>query len=681
MTNPDTFDPRSIRWVLHRADLPDLDKAISEAEEVVIDLETTGLNEYATEGGRANGGVGARVSMASLTLPREQDYETGQPPTYVVPLSHPAAPLSGRWRESLRDIGQMLVAHGKPIVNQHLKFDLRWIYATTGVDLSHLFDWDTQIAAYLMDENQSTSLKEIVPRTFGVDRWDDHDLSTPGASERVPLFDLGIYAARDTYWTWRQANYQRSVLFVEGFSDGPPMDSEEVEDARLGKLMTKQMIPTAASLLRIENRGLDLDPAWVNDLLLDLTETKDAAFSELTGLYDMEPETNEDGEIVEREPSLAATSIWFRRWVDHAVWVGDLRIAELTPTGKPAWSASVLKRQARNGSEVAQKLLDYRGASKQAEFLTSWLDLATPDHKIHTTYWPSRLDENNQAGGTVTGRMSSSGPNVQQITKVLKPAFPAPPGFYRVEADYGQIELRIVAWLSGCVPMLDAFRRGDDLHAMMAARANGVDLAAVTELQRQAGKSANFGLVFGMGADGYRDYAEAAYGVDLTLDEAIDFHAAFYDLWDGIADWHAKQIGEVHRTGQVVNPVGRIRRLHDKINSWDHKEVAHAERVAINAPVQSFASELMQAACASINGTLPGHEPIEDAVLVGTVHDSILFDVPVETWEETTRACLARMTGITNHFRTVFGVDLDVPITADASVSTRWGLGDIAKIE
>ena len=217
--NPnDTFDPTRVTWVMDENDLSFLLDAIETCEEVVMDLETTGLFEHAVTNGVLNGGVAARISLGARTLPQAGAEE---PTTYVVPLSHPDSPWLGKWVYLMRKIAEAI--KGKPFVNANIKYDAKWVAALAGVHLSHEITWDTQIRSHLLDETRSTKLKERAPETFGIERWDDHDLSYPGASEEVPMFDLGLYAARDTYWTWKLAVAHRHQMFLleAGMEAGP----------------------------------------------------------------------------------------------------------------------------------------------------------------------------------------------------------------------------------------------------------------------------------------------------------------------------------------------------------------------------------------------------------------------------------------------------------------------------
>jgi DNA polymerase I-like protein with 3'-5' exonuclease and polymerase domains len=266
-------------------------------------------------------------------------------------------------------------------------------------------------------------------------------------------------------------------------------------------------------------------------------------------------------------------------------------------------------RQARDGSEVAELLLDYRRAVKASEYLRSWVSSCDQDWEIHPTY---------HAGRVLTGRLSCEGPNLQQVTKVLKPAFIPRPGYLLAELDYSQIEMRAAAFIARCQPMLEAFQRGDDLHRLLAAKITGKDPADVTPVERQAGKAGNFGFLFGMGPSGFQEYAELNYGVVFTEAQATEVRRAFFDQWLGIEAWHARAVARAHYTERVVSPLGRVRRL-PMIHDGNQGLAAHAERQAINSPVQSFASDVMMLAAASIEGTLPGSVAVPGARIVATV--------------------------------------------------------------
>ncbi len=371
----DTFDPHAIDWVVTRADVARLLARIESCPVIVYDLETTGLDENAVTGGRANGGVAARVVLVSFTFP---DPDGGEPDTFVVPLSHPQSPWMGQWRKLHGLLAERMADQRERnvlLVGHNVKYDHRYTYATTGVDLTRCRVWDTVVAARLMDEDASAKLKNLVPTLFDIQRWDDVDLTYPGAAEFEPLFKLGVYAARDTYWTYRLFVHQSEALFLDEGCE--PLSPDEVTDARLGQLAQIVSMPCTATLTAIEQRGVLLDQDWTRERLAEHESAAATLAGELAGRYTVKED---------RALSFAPTSLWFRAWAAAAVEAGDLHVAALTPGGVPQWSALVLKRQARSGSEVAASLLALRGHEKKAEFLRSWLDKATPDGRICATY-------------------------------------------------------------------------------------------------------------------------------------------------------------------------------------------------------------------------------------------------------------------------------------------------------
>ena len=655
----DLFRPETVSWAFTSRDFGHLLEAAERAWECVIDLETTGLFEHNQQGGPLMGGYPARIVLASLTLPSGEDDD--DPVTWVLPLSHPDSMWLGSWREKLKQLMAALIAGGTPVINQNVKFDARWLRAHSGHDLSGLITWCTQASSLLMDETYSAKLKERVPRDFCVERWDDFDLTKTGAAERVPLIDLGLYAARDTWWTWRLARAHRALMFLS--SDGAePESREEAEDARIGRLATWSVMPSVAALTKVEQRGMALDRDWVLQRLADNQQVTDELAEELVSRYPG----------MEGDPSFAPTSHWFRAWTEKAVAAGDLRVASVTRQGNAQWTKSVLLRQARHGSQVAEDLLRYRRAAKQNEFLRSWLSYCTPWGTVHSTY---------NVGGAATGRTSSSDPNKQQVTAELRPAWVPRRGYLIGDFDLSQIELRIAAFLSRSEPMMDAYRRGLDLHRMLAAEMARVPLEKVTPEQRQMAKAGNFGLLFCMGAAGLMSYAETAYDVVMSFEEAQRVHSAFFRTWDGIGQWHQRTIASAHQTGRVTSPLGRVRRI-PEIMSGDEYLVSAAERIAVNSPVQGMASDVLLTALSLVEGTVPGYGPQgKGARAVATVHDSMVCELPEDCWKEAAQAVLDTMThGVLAVLRRM-GCEFDVPLAAEAKIGTRWGLSDVAKME
>ena len=661
-----------ITWVWGKEDLKGLVRAIHESSEIVMDLETTGLDEYAEAGGDTNGGYPARIVLAALTLPDEELTASGaydwrrfdgeQPMTYLVPLSHPASPLLGSWRKVMAIIGREINRSGKPFVNANIKFDARWVFAQTGVDLSDRIEWDTTVSSQLVDTEARTRLKIRAARDFGIEEWDDFDLGTPGAAERVDLIQLGEYAARDTYYTWKIEQEHRDQMFLTG--DEEPFDSDDIQMARLGKVATYVAMPTVRTLTKVEQRGFLLDVDWVHAKIEEMDGLRLKACEDILGLYgtDPAPAPAKDG------VTTAATSKWFQGFVDQAIEAGDLRVTARTDSGNAQWNKAVLIAQQRQGSPAADALLRHRDATKTLEFLRSWLELRDPNNVIHATY---------NVGFVKTGRLSSSNPNVQQISARLKPAFIPRPGHVLLDLDYSQVELRVAAFISRSQPMIEAFQRGDDLHRLLAAKIAGKAPEDVTSLERKRAKAGNFGLLYGMSPGGFQSYAATAYDVSLTLAEAQAVHSAFFEMWDGMLQWHERSKRRAYERGYVTSPIGRTQWLSDLYSKSSFK-ASHAERNALNSPVQGFGSDLMQMAAASIMGTLPGYPlpRVEGAHVVATVHDEICIEVPEDRWQEILVECKRRMEDV-NTFLRPLDCQMDVPIVAGPSAGTRWGVHDL----
>ena len=661
-----------ITWVWGKGDLKSLVKAIHESSEIVMDLETTGLDEYAEAGGDTNGGYPARIVLAALTLPSAdraeagaydwRTFDGGQPMTYLVPLSHPASPLLGSWRKVMAIIGREINRSGRPFVNANIKFDARWVFAQTGVDLSDRIEWDTTVSSQLVDTEARTRLKIRAARDFGIEEWDDFDLGTPGAAERVDLIQLGEYAARDTYYTWKIEQEHRDQMFLTG--DEEPFDSDDIQMARLGKVATYVAMPTVRTLTKVEQRGFLLDVDWVHAKIEEMDSLRLQACEEILGLYGTAPAPAPAKDGV----TTAATSKWFQGFVAQAIEAGDLRVTARTDSGNAQWNKAVLIAQQRQGSPAADALLRHRDATKTLEFLRSWLELRDPNNVIHATY---------NVGFVKTGRLSSSNPNVQQISARLKPAFIPRPGHVLLDLDYSQVELRVAAFISRSQPMIEAFQRGDDLHRLLAAKIAGKAPEEVTSMERKRAKAGNFGLLYGMSPGGFQAYAATAYDVSLTLAEAQAVHSAFFEMWDGMRQWHERSKRRAYERGYVTSPIGRTQWLSDLYSKSSFK-ASHAERNALNSPVQGFGSDLMQMAAASIMGTLPGYPlpRVEGAHVVATVHDEICIEVPEDRWQEILVECKRRMEDV-NTFLRPLDCQMDVPIVAGPSAGTRWGVHDL----
>jgi DNA polymerase-1 len=293
---------------------------------------------------------------------------------------------------------------------------------------------------------------------------------------------------------------------------------------------------------------------------------------------------------------------------------------------------------------LAAVLRQYRGARKRAStYGMDWLANAAPDGRVYPSW--------NQLGAD-SGRMSCSDPNVQNLprTAAYRRCFRAPPGRVLVKADYSQIELRIAAKISGDKAMLAAYQTAQDLHTLTAQRVLGRD--QVSKEDRQIAKSANFGLLYGMGAKGYQAYAQSTYGVELTLEQARQYRQAFFSAYPGLAAWH-RRVRREH-AGETRTLAGRRRLLDAKV----------FDTLRLNSPVQGTGADGLKRALALLwerRNQVPGAFPIL------AVHDEIVVECDrdqaeaASTWLR--RAMLDGMAGWL----------APVPIEVELTVAPTWG--------
>ncbi|HNR65170.1 MAG TPA: bifunctional 3'-5' exonuclease/DNA polymerase, partial [Atribacterota bacterium] len=292
------------------------------------------------------------------------------------------------------------------------------------------------------------------------------------------------------------------------------------------------------------------------------------------------------------------------------------------------------------------KILDYRSVSKA---LSSFLvPLPEQIHKktkrIHSTYWQT---------GSDAGRFSCSDPNLQQIprTKDFRSCFIPHGGNKFVIADYSQIELRVAAEISGDETMVEAYSGGADLHRLTAQMVSGRE--EVTKEERQLAKALNFGLIFGMGAARFVEYARNSYGVTMTLDQAEEFKAKFFNGYKGLKKWHNKTKREKPMETRTLSGRRRV---------FSENEEYFQLTARLNTPVQGTAADICKMALGLLYEAI---KPV-GARIVGTVHDEILVEVKEEKAEETKQILSDCMVRAGQEFLK------SVPVLADANVCNNW---------
>ena len=330
-----------------------------------------------------------------------------------------------------------------------------------------------------------------------------------------------------------------------------------------------------------------------------------------------------------------------------------LPVIKKTPKGAPSTAEPVLQELAHE-HRLPRLILEHRSLSKLKSTYTDTLpELVSPrTGRIHTSY---------HQAVTATGRLSSSVPNLQNIPvrteqgRRIRQAFVAPEGHKLVAADYSQIELRIMAHLSGDKGLLGAFERGEDIHRATAAEVFGVTVDDVSSDQRRSAKAINFGLIYGMSAFGLSRQLE----VDRKT--AQDYIDRYFHRYPGVLEYMDRIRKQAHDDGFVETLAGRRLYL-PEINARNKQMQQAAERTAINAPMQGTAADIIKRAMVTVEDWLLA-EHADDARMVMQVHDELILEVKESALEVICRGLEERMSG---------AADLKVPLLVEAGVGDNW---------
>ncbi len=330
-----------------------------------------------------------------------------------------------------------------------------------------------------------------------------------------------------------------------------------------------------------------------------------------------------------------------------------LPVVAKTPKGAPSTAESVLVELAEQGHELPALILEHRGLSKLKSTYTDKLpEMIDPDTgRVHTSY---------HQAVAATGRLSSSDPNLQNIPirseagRRIRQAFVPEPGWKMVAADYSQIELRIMAHLSGDKGLLAAFAAGEDIHKATAAEVFGESLQAVTQEQRRSAKAINFGLIYGMSAFGL------AKQLGIERKAAQEYVDLYFQRYPGVQDFMERTRAEAHDLGYVETLFGRRLYL-PEINARNHQRRTAAERTAINAPMQGTAADIIKRAMLAVDGWLQSDRPA--ARLLMQVHDELVLEVQEDALDA---ACDA----LREHMESA--AELAVPLVVDLGIGNNW---------
>ena len=585
---------------------------LNRADAWSYDIETNTLNEHADN---------AAIICIGFTWRRGH--------AAVVPLWHNETP----WRnpQQVLDVLAPCFQNRARHIAHNGKFDARFL-ARFGVPVRQ--DFDTMLAAHMLDENRRKALESLAQLILGADAYDVGRELKAGEGAEIPFAELAKYNGKDCDYTFRLRTIFRRQL------------KEEPRSARIFAFL---MMPAANALVDIEQNGVQVDwERWV----------------ERGG--EVERKCNVlDGAMRKRIPEDKREEFNFNSPQQIARWLfEDLGLPSLreTRTGRDSTDRSVLHQLKRQSKEV-QALLKYRKLDKyRTTYIGPWADHVDKNYRMHPSY---------KLFGTVTGRLSAENPNLQQTPrdKMIRSIIGARRGYLLVEADYSQIELRIAAMLAHERNMLRTFLAGEDIHKNTAMGITGRAPDKITGEERSLAKPVNFGFVYGMGARKFVTYARDEYDLEISEEDAERFRRKFFATYPALRAWHERQRRLVHRYHRVTSPLGRTRHLPD-ILSGDSGIVSEAERQAINSPVQSTASDLMLIALVKLQ-ELSHTNPFS---IVGSIHDAILFEI-MKRHLKTMLPLIHSVMVDMEPARRMFGARIDVPIECDLTVGSHWKQG------
>lgn len=652
---PDAIHVPKIANVSTKPQLRALRQLLRMCDTLSYDIETTGDTEFSDDA--------AIVSLAGTCVTTTTD-GVEREFVFALPLYHPESPWRNSWRKVLKYIGPDLCSIPKLIAHNG-KYDARWL-RQFGVNIGVTFD--TLLAAHLLDENRVKGLKPLARILLGVPGWaiKTRDLLN------TPLRAVLKYNALDTYYT-----YHLYKLFRQQLIDQPRL-------LRLYKLM---IIPASEDLIDVERHGIWIDRERLDNAIKVSFDMRDHIDEELMryvpdfGSMDW-PASSKGKPVAVNFNASNFLRWWLFSYLDFPV----LERGKEKPDGRvgdPSVREAVmmeLKRTQKKHHEdykVIELLLERSKWQKYCStYVTRYDALRDNNDRIHTNF---------KLFGTVTGRLSSGktdaekitggktnlrGVNLQQVPRdpFIRGLFGAPPGFTFVEADFSQVELRVVAFLSRDRTMLGIYQRNEDIHTATASWVLGIPMSKVSKDDRKKAKAVNFGFVYGMGAKKFVATAFEKYELVFTIGEATDIRRAFFERFRGLHSWHNRQRRIVQQYGRVQSPIGRVRHLPD-IYSSDQGVVAEAERQAINSPVQSFASDMNLISMILINRQFK-EQGIKGQCL-GLVHDALNFEIHDDHLGLALPLIKDTMENLP--LKRWFGVDLDIPIISDLKVGSHWG--------
>jgi len=579
---------------------------LKRAEVFAIDTETTSLDYMSAE---LVGIALAVEANKAAYLPVAHNY-----PGALEQLSRDAV---------LAQLKPLLESEQHAKLGHHLKYDAH-IFANYGIDVKGM-RFDSMLESYVLNSTATRhDMDSAAKKYLGVDTIHYEDVCGRGAKQitfdQVDIEVATKYSAEDADITLRLHQMLWAQLQKE------PKLKEVYET------IEQPLVPV---LLRMEHQGVLIDAALLRKQSQQLSEQMQKLVEQCHLAA---------GQPFNVDSPKQLQDILFNKL--------SIPVLRKTPTGQPSTAEDVLEELAAN-HELPRLIIEYRGMAKLKSTYTDKLPLQINSRtgRVHTSY---------HQAVAATGRLSSTDPNLQNIPirsaegRRIRQAFVAPPGHVLVAADYSQIELRIMAHLSGDQSLLDAFAADRDIHQATAAEVLSIPLEQVSSEQRRSAKAINFGLIYGMSAFGL------AKQLGVPRGEAQRYIDVYFARYPGVKHYMDRTRLQANELGYVETVFGRRLYLPD-IQSRNASLRQYAERSAINAPMQGTAADIIKRAMIDVDGWLQTSKFA--AKIIMQVHDELVFEVPEAQRDALIEQVRTRMCA---------AASLNVPLKVDIGTGLNW---------
>lgn len=637
ITTTSTHDYRCVRTT---EDLSKLITELKSAGAFAVDTETTSLSPMAAE-------------LCGLS------FATTTTHAWYLPTKSPEQPQHLSEQQALAALKPILEDPTLRKLGHNLKYDML-VLRNAGVHLRGV-NFDSMVASYIIDASRSShSLDALALALLGRTNISIKELIGTGAQQRtfdkVPLDAATIYAAEDADVSLALAKHM----------------APQLAEMQLESLFADLEMPLVEVLAELEWNGIAVDPD-------ELDRQRDRLSLRAAQLRAQIIEQAEDtlGRPFNPDSPKQLAAVLFNKPDDPAEPGLGIKPIKRTKTGYST-DVEVLEKLAQDPSiesTIPELIVEHRQLTKLVSTYLVALKQAINQRtgRIHASF--------NQTVAA-TGRLSSSDPNLQNIPirtdigRDIRKAFVAPPNRVLITADYSQIELRLLAHLSKDPALIEAFHRGDDIHAAVAAQIHNVPIEQVTREQRSGAKMVNFGIVYGITPFGL------ARRLNISNTQADEIITGYKKRFAGIATFLEECIAQARSLGYVETMLKRRRPITD-IESTNPSRRALAERMAINSVVQGSAADLIKLAMIDLHRRLkqanneplateprtpPQPEPQPNPALTGVkmilqIHDELVFEAPTTTAEQARDIIVARMETAMN---------IDVPLRVDATIAANW---------